>query len=262
MLRLRLKYEKQGPIRFASHRDLMRVFRRSLASAEIPVSFSQGFNPHPRFSFGPSLRTGWESRDEYLDVLLDAPVSGLAARCNAHLPEGLRIVESAEVSASVPKLAADVTGARYEIYLSERDAYEPGPDAPVAWLEKLSRERWTDGTMRRRRVLDALAAELMARFGAAGPSGSNGGRGEPRPPVVLEVRAAETAGATDTQVMIEYLSTMHGGKSLFPEDILTPILGEPANYATPIRVVRGALYVERGGRYVSPSSREALEIEQ
>jgi hypothetical protein len=262
MLRLRLKYEKQGPIRFASHRDLMRVFRRSLASAEIPVSFSQGFNPHPRFSFGPSLRTGWESRDEYLDVFVDAPVDGIGTRCNPRLPEGLRIVESVPVGASVPKLAADVTGARYEVYLAERDAYDPGIGTPKGFLETLSNETRTDGPMWRRRVLDALVAEVIARFGVFESSGPNGAGGEPRPPAVLEVRAAEIDGATDTRVMIEYFSTMHGGKSLFPEDILTPILGEPANYTTPIRVVRGALYVERGGRYVSPSSREALETEK
>jgi hypothetical protein len=67
------------------------------------------------------------------------------------------------------------------------------------------------------------------------------------------------ADGTDTKVMIEYFSTMHGGKSLFPEDILTPFLGAPADYAAPVRVVRGALYVERGGRYVSPMSRAAME---
>jgi hypothetical protein len=65
-------------------------------------------------------------------------------------------------------------------------------------------------------------------------------------------------GESGTTVLIEYFSTMHGGKSLFPEDVLTPFLGGPARYATPARVVRSALYVDRGG-YVSPMSRAALE---
>ncbi len=259
MLRVRLKYEKQGPVRFASHRDLMRVFRRALASAEIPVSFSQGFNPHPRFSFGPSLRTGWESRDEYMDVLLDTPADELTTRCNRHLPEGLRVLESGSVGATVPKLCADITGARYEVYLAEADLCESGPRKPKVLLDSVSEETPAGGRTWRGRVLDVLVAEVMDRFGAQRPSGSGGAGGEVQSPVILDARSTEIDGEADTPVMFEYFSTMHGGKSLFPEDILTPFLGEPANYTTPIRVVRNALYVERGGRYVSPLSCAALE---
>jgi len=259
MHRLRLKYEKKGPIRFASHRDLMRVFRRALASAEIPVSFSQGFNPHPRLSFGPSLRTGWESEAEYIDLLLDAPTDDVAPRCNRHLPDGLRIAESKPVEGSVRKLAADITGGRYEIFVSSVDVFEPGAGRPKPLLDGVSQrtEEATSGW--KRRVLDAFTTGVVARFGAQTRPGGDRPEPDDGAPAIIEFRSEEADREKDTPVRIEYFSTMHGGKSLFPEDVLTPFLGEPANYTTPIRVVRRALFVERVGKYVSPMSRAALE---
>jgi hypothetical protein len=259
MFRVRLKYEKTGPVRFVSHRDLMRMFRRSFASAEIPVSYSQGFNPHPRFSFGPSLRTGWEGRGEYLDAYLEQPCDDIAERCTRHLPEGLRVLESGRVSERVPKLAADVTGSRYDVYLAEEDVYGSGHDTPRPWLDRAADAGTEEGAAWKPLFLARLTAEITARFGAGRPRGDEGETGETAPPVVIEARCSPAGGGEDAPVVIGYFSTMHGGKSLFPEDILTPLLGEPARYAGPVRVVRTALYVERDGEYVSPMSRAALE---
>jgi hypothetical protein len=259
MLRVRLKYEKSGPIRFVSHRDLMRMFRRSFASAEIPVCYSQGFNPHPRFSFGPSLRTGWEGCDEYLDALLDHPCDDIPGRCARQLPAGLRILDSGTVGEGVPKLAADVTGARYEVYIAGADAYERGAVATGFSGDQVSEVASTTDPAWRSRFLEDLAGRIADRFGRAEPGQGAGDTAGVAIPRVLDARCSEASGQTDERVLLEYFSTMHGGKSLFPEDILTPFLGEPARYAVPIRVVRRNLYVERKGEYVSPMSRAALE---
>jgi hypothetical protein len=239
----------------------MRVFRRSFASAEISVCFSQGFNPHPRLSFGPSLRTGWEGRDEYMDVLLEVPEDDLALRCNRHLPEGLWILEAAVIDGSVPKLAADVTGARYEIHLAEADVFECPPGIRKPLLERVSEKTPLDGPSWRTRVLEELTAALGECFSGDKASSEVRHAGEPtKTPVILEVQCERPEGDADTPVTVRYFSTMHGARSLFPEDILTPLLGDTSRYVTPIGVVRTSLYVERGGRYVSPISRAALEI--
>ncbi len=265
MLRLRLKYEKTGPIRFTSHRDLMRIFRRSFASADIPVCFSQGFNPHPRLSFGPSLRTGWEGFDEYLDVLLEVPADDFADRCNRYLPDGLRFVETGVVAAPVPKLAADVSAARYEVYVNGTDALERRSGIHKPLLDKVSEEVSQTSPEWLERVTEALGAAIRERFSGASLRASTAAGGVEsggREPAIIDVRCSAIGGAGDTRVLIEYFSTMHGGRSLFPEDILTPPLADPVGYETPIRVVRRSLYVERGGSYVSPMSRAALEIEE
>lgn len=222
------------------------------------MCYSQGFNPHPRFSFGPSLRTGWEGCGEYLDAFLERPCGDIVERCTRQLPDGLRILESGTVGEGVPKLAADITGSRYDVRLTESDVCEPRPEGETSWMDGASGVGVSQ-VQRKHRVLEALAATIVERFGAGRPGGPAGEADDTRRPVVLEARCSETGGETDASVMIEYVSTMHGGKSLFPEDILTPFLGAPTGYATPVRVTRTALYVERGGEYVSPMSRAALE---
>ena len=57
--------------RFASHRDIAKVWERSLRRAEIPLVYSEGFSPRPRIAFGLALPTGAESECEYLDFHLD-----------------------------------------------------------------------------------------------------------------------------------------------------------------------------------------------
>lgn len=258
MYRVRLRYEKGGALRFVSHRDLMRIFRRAFASAELPLSFSQGFNPHPRLSFGPSLRTGWESLDEYMDILFETPAGDIASRCNRCLPDGLKVSQTAAVGASVPKLAADVCGAAYVIQLDEVDVFERRVDLRQPLLESVGGESTNGGSPRRDRILHALAEEAKDRFSAV-RSGSDRASDRPNIASILEIQASTGDPESGADISIEYLSTMHGGKSVFPEEILTPLLGDPEKYRTPVRVLRRSLFVERGGKLVSPMSRAALE---
>ena len=67
---LRVRYTKRGKIRFIGHRDVARIWERTLRKANIPVLYSQGFSPHPRISFGLALPTGFESEPEYVDIHL------------------------------------------------------------------------------------------------------------------------------------------------------------------------------------------------
>ncbi len=55
---LRLQTTKIGKIRFASHRDIAKVWERSLRRAEIPLVYSEGFSPRPKIAFGLALPTG------------------------------------------------------------------------------------------------------------------------------------------------------------------------------------------------------------
>lgn len=72
-VRHRLRHGKTGLARFVSHIDLIHYFSRLMARARVPLSFTEGFNPKPKFEFGPALSTGIESLCEYVDFFLDAP---------------------------------------------------------------------------------------------------------------------------------------------------------------------------------------------
>jgi radical SAM-linked protein len=94
--RLRIRYSKLGKIRFTSHRDVARIWERSLRRAALPIAYTEGFAPRPKLSFGLALSTGYESLGEYLDVALREEAAlpdpdGVPARLAAGLPPGIEV---------------------------------------------------------------------------------------------------------------------------------------------------------------------------
>ena len=79
--RLRVRFSKFGKVRFTSHRDVARIWERSLRRGDVAVAYTEGFSPRPKLSFGLALSTGYESYGEYLDI--GAP-RGLAGRHRRH----------------------------------------------------------------------------------------------------------------------------------------------------------------------------------
>ncbi len=69
-----LMFAKQGPARFYSHHDLMRLFERALRRAELPCRMTQGFNPKPRMVFPAPLSVGVASACEHLELEFTEPV--------------------------------------------------------------------------------------------------------------------------------------------------------------------------------------------
>ena len=71
LVRLRLRFSKIGKVRFVGHRDVARIIERALRRCGVPVTYSEGFSPRVRLSFGLALPTCYESEAEYLDIPLD-----------------------------------------------------------------------------------------------------------------------------------------------------------------------------------------------
>lgn len=119
--RIRTKYNKTGRIRFLSHLDLMTLFQRAAARAKVPLLFSQGFNPHPKISFGPALSVGMESDAEYLDMETDPFIDLLQVTkaLNNVLPEGIRILESRVIPSKAPSLSGSIGKYVYEVGVPE-----------------------------------------------------------------------------------------------------------------------------------------------
>ena len=68
--RMRLRFGKAGAMRYLSHLELITVFTRAVSRGGVPVLFSQGFHPHPRFSFATATSVGVESTAEYMDMFV------------------------------------------------------------------------------------------------------------------------------------------------------------------------------------------------
>ena len=116
-MRLRFRYTKLGKLRWTSQRDVARMWERALRKAAIPVSYTSGFSPRPRLSFGLALPTGCESVAEYLDIEVSSAVaaSDVAARLKGHFPAGIEITASAELEDGRGSLQQDVTSCAWEI---------------------------------------------------------------------------------------------------------------------------------------------------
>ena len=57
-MKVRIKFEKTGVLKFIGHLDIMRCFQKALRRADIRVTLSAGFNPHMIMSFASPL--AWE----------------------------------------------------------------------------------------------------------------------------------------------------------------------------------------------------------
>ena len=93
---------------YLSHLELITLFTRAVKRAGIPVRFSQGFHPHPKFSFATALSVGVESLAEYLDIEI-APGFGadrLRESLNLVLPAGIAVTAAASVPAKSPSLSS------------------------------------------------------------------------------------------------------------------------------------------------------------
>ncbi len=120
--RVRMKYSKTGRVRFISHLDFMTLIHRAAVRANVPIAFSQGFNPHPRVAFGPALPVGMESETEFLDLETDPFVDLLRVTrdLNSALPPGVRILAAGIVPKKAPSLSGSISRYSYEVEVPEQ----------------------------------------------------------------------------------------------------------------------------------------------
>jgi radical SAM-linked protein len=128
-VKLRICFDKHGKIRFTSHRDVARIWERTLRRASLPVAYSEGFSPRPKLSFGLALSTGHESDAEYLDIELDPDrtdltmdLESLATELSGHLPVGMHVTGMAFVDRRTPSLQETVTSCIWQIDVVDVDA--------------------------------------------------------------------------------------------------------------------------------------------
>ncbi len=118
-MRALYQFAKLSRLKFVSHLDLQRFMQMALRRTELPVAYSQGFNPHPVMAFASALAVGWTSDCEILDVKFSAPVSEDFAfsQMAAALPPDLPLQRVRLVEDSHPAMMAALRMAEYRITL-------------------------------------------------------------------------------------------------------------------------------------------------
>ncbi|MCR5669906.1 MAG: TIGR03936 family radical SAM-associated protein [Butyrivibrio sp.] len=134
MHKLRLKFSKEGPIKFIGHLDVMRYFQKAIRRAEIDVKYSEGFSPHQVISFAQPLSVGATSDGEYMDMTVNSMTSteDIMASLNAVMNEGIKITAVTELDERAEKAMTVCEAAYYRIKI--RDCFKPD----FNWAEKFA----------------------------------------------------------------------------------------------------------------------------
>ena len=117
MERIRLAIKKDGALRFLSHLDFARAVRYVIIRAQLPVCYSEGFNPHMKVSFASALGVGVSANLEYMDMELSEklPVDVIIERMNTQSPEGFSVTDGKYIAPKAPKLMAIANYAVYDM---------------------------------------------------------------------------------------------------------------------------------------------------
>lgn len=117
-MKIRFKYEKNEPVKYVGHLDVMAMFDRVFRRSNIKVQFSQGFTQRSQIIFALPTSVGIISKCELFEVEIpDANASDIpkiVEKLNSNLPNGFIIKEAYEVNDST-SIMSKVESAQYII---------------------------------------------------------------------------------------------------------------------------------------------------
>ncbi len=123
-----LIFEKNEPVRWLGHLDILRTFERSIRRAGLPIAFSAGFNPRERLYFASALSTGITGSAEPMVLELTEPMTPLEITrlLNDSLPPGIRIKCCSEIpDAGSKDLLNTYCRAEYNVLVDAPDKPNP-----------------------------------------------------------------------------------------------------------------------------------------
>jgi len=176
--RMRIRFAKTGAMRYLSHLELITVFTRAVSRGSVPILFSQGFHPHPRFSFATATSVGVESMAEYMDMFVTdgIPAGEVLQRLNAVLPAGLKILEAEQVDLKSPSLSTLIDKTRYRISIADSIS-EQLPELCVQFMAH------SEFVIQRKKKGEIQSIDLRGEVASLTPTASGielvAGRGKP-----------------------------------------------------------------------------------
>lgn len=119
MIRVRITFNKTEEMRFTGHLDLYRAWERAFRRAKLPLSYSQGFKPHPRINIAAALPLGFTSSNDIVDVWFEEDLSEeeIISKLEASLPPGIRLLNVKIIPPNEPPLQKTIIASQYLITL-------------------------------------------------------------------------------------------------------------------------------------------------
>lgn len=124
-MKIRIKFAKQGTMKFIGHLDVMRYFQKAMRRADVDIRYSEGFSPHQIMSFAAPLGVGLTSNGEYMDIEVHSTGSSeeMVKRLNEVMVEGFQVLDWRRLSDEAGNAMSLVAAADYTVAF--RKGYEP-----------------------------------------------------------------------------------------------------------------------------------------
>ncbi len=207
--RVRIRFWKDGPLRFTSHLDLQKIWERLFRRTGIPVAYSQGFSPHPQIQLAAALPLGYRSTAEIVDVICTLPlpvtVDEMGGILQTAAPEGLNIQSVSEVTLKHPALQSLTTAATYRIDFFTSVGDMNGKITGLMAEETLPRTKHNGKSYDMRPLILALSQEsetAIVMTLALSQQGSG------RPDDVIDALGADPLGGVITRTDLHFSTTI------------------------------------------------------
>ncbi|MGN0398968.1 MAG: TIGR03936 family radical SAM-associated protein [Blautia sp.] len=135
-MKVRVKFAKEGVMKFIGHLDIMRYFQKAVKRAGLDAAFSEGFSPHMIMSFAAPLSVGITSTGEYFDMELKSASSSkeMVKALNHTMADGMRILSIRQVEEGKAGKAMSLVAAA-DYLVTFREGKEPEGD----WKQRLAK---------------------------------------------------------------------------------------------------------------------------
>jgi len=160
--RFRVIFRKGDRVRYISHLDVLRYWERAIRRSDLPLSYSQGFTPHPKIAFASPLPLGFIGEAEVMDVTLDEVTSSESFRSKlaSESTEDLVAISAEEISPTGPAPQAVLLWADYAVDLPEVDP-TVAAEAIATFMARDSFE-WTEDRKEKPKTYDLRSAVASA----------------------------------------------------------------------------------------------------
>lgn len=191
-MKVRIKFTKQGAMKFIGHLDIMRYFQKAMRRADVDIKYSEGFSPHQVMSFAAPLGVGLTSNGEYMDIEVNSTEDSgtMVKRLNDVMVEGISVLSYRRLEDGVKNAMSMVAAADYTVTF--RDSAKPADlDVFFEELEAFYRQEElviTKKTKRGEREVDLkpLIYDLHREGDAVFMQLSTGSSDNIKPELVLE----------------------------------------------------------------------------
>ena len=97
MKNVRIWFTKELECKYISHLDLNRCMLRAVRRAQLPIWYTEGFNPHPFVTFPLPISLGIDGKRECMDIRIvddNYDIKQIAESMNKFLPAGIQVFDA------------------------------------------------------------------------------------------------------------------------------------------------------------------------